>query len=107
MTAVYAIGVQSSFLASVLDVRVARTAISLSGVINGIGTIAFTLFVDPTSAMITDQAIHGRRTVEEVRSMVFYLSLTAIIGSLLAQLIFYPAALVIEYVARFANQFHF
>jgi hypothetical protein len=39
--------------------------------------------------------------------MVFYLSLTAIIGSLLAQLIFYPAALVIEYVARFANQFHF
>jgi hypothetical protein len=107
VTAVYAIGVQSSFLASVLDVRVARTAISLSGVINGIGTIAFTLFVDPTSAMITDQAIHGRRTVEEVRSMVFYLSLTAIIGSLLAQLIFYPAALVIEYVARFANQFHF
>ncbi|HEX8806551.1 MAG TPA: DUF2837 family protein, partial [Candidatus Aquilonibacter sp.] len=106
VTAVYAIGVQASFLASVLDVNVARTAISLSGVINGIGTIAFTLFVDPTSAMITDQAIHGKRTVEEVRSMVFYLSLTAIIGSLLAQLIFYPAAVVIEYVARFANQFH-
>ncbi|HUA08757.1 MAG TPA: DUF2837 family protein [Candidatus Acidoferrales bacterium] len=106
VTAVYAIGVQASFLASVLDVNVARTAISLSGVINGIGTIAFTLFVDPTSAMITDQAIHGKRTVEEVRSMVFYLSLTAIVGSLLAQLIFYPAAVVIEYVARFANQFH-
>jgi hypothetical protein len=106
VTAVYAIGVQASFLASVLDVNVARTAISLSGVINGIGTIAFTLFVDPTSAMITDQAIHGKRTVEEVRSMVFYLSLTAIVGSLLAQLIFYPAAIVIEYVARFANQFH-
>ena len=107
VTAVYAIGVQSSFLASVLDVGVARTAISLSGVINGIGTIAFTLFVDPTSAMITDQAIHGKRTVEEVRAMVFYLSLTAIVGSLLAQLFFFPAAVVIEYVARFANQFHF
>ncbi|HTX57034.1 MAG TPA: DUF2837 family protein [Candidatus Acidoferrales bacterium] len=107
VTAVYAIGVQASFLASVLDITVARTAISLSGVINGIGTIAFTLFVDPTSAMITDQAIHGKRTVEEVRSMVFYLSLTAIVGSLLAQLIFFPAAVVIEYVARFANQFHF
>ena len=70
---VYAIGVQASFLASVLDVGVARTAISLSGVVNGIGTIAFTLFVDPTSAIITDQAIHGKRSVEEVRSMVFYL----------------------------------
>jgi hypothetical protein len=100
---VYAIGVQSSFLASVLDDSVARTAVSLSGVINGIGTIAFTLFVDPTSSMITDQAIHGKRTVEEVRSMVFYLSLTAIVGTLLSQAIFYPAAVAIEIVARFAG----
>jgi hypothetical protein len=55
--------------------------------------------------MITDQATHGKRTVEEVRTMVFYLSLTAIVGSLLSQLIFVPAAVVIEYVARFANHF--
>jgi hypothetical protein len=103
---VYAIGVQASFLASVLDVRVARTAISLSGVINGVGTIAFTLFVDPTSSMITDQAIHGKRSVEEVRSMVFYLALTAIVGTLLSQLIFYPAAVIIEVVARFAVHVH-
>jgi hypothetical protein len=104
---VYAIGVQSSFLASVLDVNVARTAISLSGVINGVGTIAFTLFVDPTSAMITDQAIHGKRSIEEVRSMVFYLTVTAIIGTLLSQAIFYPAAVIIEVVARFAGHVHF
>ena len=103
---VYAIGVQSSYLASVLDVAVARTSIGLSGVVNGIGTIAFTLFVDPTSAIITDQAIHGKRTVEEVRSMVFYLSLTAIIGSLLSQAILYPAAVIIEVVARFAAHVH-
>lgn len=99
---VYAIGVQASYLASVLDAAVARTSIGLSGVINGIGTIAFTLFVDPTSSMISDQAIHGKRSVEEVRSMVFYLSLTAIIGSLLSQVILYPAAVVIEVVARYA-----
>jgi hypothetical protein len=103
---VYAIGVQSSYLASVLDVAVARTSIGLSGVVNGIGTIAFTLFVDPTSAIITDQAIHGKRTVEEVRSMVFYLSLTAIVGSLLSQAILYPAAVIIEVVARFAAHVH-
>jgi hypothetical protein len=101
---VYAIGVQSSYLASVLDANVARTAIGLSGIVNGVGTIAFTLFVDPTSAMITDQAIHGKRTIEEVRSMVFYLSVTAIIGSLLSQAILYPAAVVIEVVSRFAGQ---
>jgi hypothetical protein len=103
---VYAIGVQSAYLASVLNVYVRGTAIGLSGVVNGIGTIAFTLFVDPTSAIITDQAIHGKRTVEEVRSMVFYLSLTAIIGSLLSQAILYPAAVIIEVVARFAAHVH-
>ena len=103
VTGVYAIGVQASYFASVLDVDAARTALGLSGIINGIGTIAFTLFVDPSSSIITDQAIHGKRSMEEVRSMVFYLALTAIIGTLVSQLIFYPSAVVIEEVARFFN----
>jgi hypothetical protein len=107
VTGVYAIGVPAAFLASVFDSTVARTASNLSGVINGIGTISFTLFVDPTSSMITDQAIHGKRSVEEVRAMVFYLALTAIIGTLLSQIILYPAAVIVEHVARFAGHVHF
>jgi hypothetical protein len=106
VTGVYAIGVQAAYYASVLDIDAARTALGLSGVINGIGTIAFTLFVDPTSSMITDQAIHGKRTLEEVKSMVFYLALTAIAGTLLSQIIFYPSAWIIEEVARFFNHVH-
>lgn len=107
VTGVYAIGVPAAFLASDYAGAAARTATSLSGVINGVGTICFTLFVDPTSSMITDQAIHGKRTVEEVRSMVFYLSLTAILGTLFSQVVFYPAAIIIEYVAKFAVHVHF
>lgn len=106
VTGVYAIGVQAAYYASVLDIDAARTALGLSGVINGIGTIAFTLFVDPTSSMITDQAIHGKRTLEEVKAMVFYLALTAIVGTLLSQIIFYPSAWIIEEVARFFNHVH-
>jgi hypothetical protein len=107
VTAVYAIGVPAAFLASVFDPLVARTASTLSGVVNGVGTISFTLFVDPTSSMITDQAIHGQRNIEEVRSMVFYLALTAIIGTIVSQFIFYPSAQLIEYVAKFAVHVHF
>jgi len=106
VTGVYAIGVQSSFLASVLDPNAARTAITLSGIINGIGTIAFTLFVDPTSSIITDQAIRGERSIEEVKAMVFYLSLTAIIGTLISQIIFYPAAQLIALVAALFTHTH-
>lgn len=101
VTGVYAIGVPAAYLASVLDVEAARTAVSLSGVINGIGTIAFTLFVDPTAALITDQAIKGERGVSEVRAMVFFLSLTAILGTIVSQLILWPSAEIIVYVAHF------
>jgi hypothetical protein len=99
--AVYSIGVVSSFYASILDLSSARTALSLSGIINGIGTVAFTLFVDPTASLITDEAVRKARPIEHVRSMVFYLTLTAIIGTLLSQLILWPSAKFIEIVAHF------
>ena len=60
--------------------------------------------VDPTSAFITDQAVKGERSLAEVRSMVFYLALTAILGTLLSQLILYPSAVVIAFVAHAVNQ---
>ncbi len=105
VTGIYAIGVLAAYFASVLDPtsRARRSASPASS--TAIGTIAFTLFVDPTSAIITDQAVKGERTVEEVQSMVFYLSLTAIVGTLLSQVILYPAALFIE-VARVVNLLH-
>ncbi len=103
VTGVYAIGVVAAYYASVLDIAVARTAIGISGIINGIGTIAFTLFVDPTSSMIVDEAVKGERPHEEVKSMVFYLALTAIIGWMLSQLILWPSAEIIKVVAHIVN----
>ena len=99
--AVYSIGVVSSYYASLLDISAARTALSLSGIVNGIGTIAFTLFVDPTASLIMDEAAREKRPIEHVRSMVFYLALTAIIGTLLSQAVLWPAAKFIEIVAHF------
>lgn len=103
VTGIYAIGVVAAYYASVLDVNVARTAVSISGIINGIGTIAFTFFVDPTSSIIVDEAVKGERPHEEVKAMVFYLSLTAIVGWLLSQLLLWPAAWVIAAVAHIVN----
>jgi hypothetical protein len=104
VTGVYAIGVVAAYYASVLDINVARTAIGISGIINGIGTIAFTLFVDPTSSIIVDEAVKGERPHDEVKAMVFYLSLTAIAGWLLSQLILWPAAEIIKVVAHLVNR---
>lgn len=103
VTGIYAIGVVASVYASILRPEVARTAVLLSGVVNGIATISFSLVVDPTSAYITDQAVKGERPVSDVKAMVFFLSLTAIVGTLLSQLILYPAALFIGWVAHVVN----
>jgi hypothetical protein len=106
VTSVYAIGVVAAYYASVLDVNVARTAIGISGIINGIGTIAFTFFVDPTSSIIVDEAVKGERPHGDVRSMVFYLSVTAIAGWIVAQLLLWPAAEIIKVVAHLVNHGH-
>lgn len=103
VTGVYAIGVVAAYYASVLAPSVARTAIGTSGLINGIGTVAFTFFVDPTSSIIVDEAVKGERPHEDVKSMVFYLALTAIIGWVLSQLILWPSAEVIKIVAHLVN----
>jgi len=100
VTGIYAIGVVASYYASILRPEVARTALSASGLVNGIATISFALIVDPTSAYMVDQAAKGERPIEHVKSMVFYLALTAVLGTLLSQLILTPAAVFIGDVAR-------
>ena len=106
VTGVYAIGVVASYYASILRPEVARTALSASGLVNGIATIAFALIVDPTSAYIVDQAAKGERTLANVKSMVFYLALTAVLGTLVSQAILYPAAWFIGGAAKFVSAIH-
>jgi len=99
--AVYAVGVVAAYYASILNLDARTTATGLSGLVNGVGTVAFSLFVDPTSAYIVDQTARGERDVNDVRSMIFWLIATALIGTILAQLILFPAAQYIAYAAHF------
>jgi Alternate to MurJ len=98
--AVYSVGVVAAYYASVIDLHARTTATGLSGLVNGVGTIAFSLFIDPTTALIVDQTVRDERPRKDVAAMIFWLIVTAFLGTLLAQLILFPAA---EYIAAFAN----
>ena len=98
--AVYSVGVVGSFYASVIDLHARTTASGLSGLVNGVGTIAFSLFIDPTTAFIVDQTVRKERPRSDVLAMIFWLVVTAFIGTLLAQLILFPAAQYIAWVAE-------
>lgn len=100
VTSIYGVGIVSAAYASVLAPAAARTALLSSGLVNGFATIAYNIVVDPASAIVTDRAARGERHVDEVRALVAGLSITAVLGFLLSQLLLVPAAILIEWAAR-------
>lgn len=99
--AVFTTGVLSAMYAGALFPEFRATSIVLSGLVNGIATLMFVMVVDPTAAMITDQAMRGERDEYDVKQMSFYLAITRLGGTILAQAIFIPAAMLIQYTAMF------
>lgn len=100
VTAVYTVGVSSTIYASALAPELVRTATTLSGVINGVGTLLLVILVDPVSALITDQALRGSRPVSAVSHIVIWQVAGRFTGTLVAQLLFVPAALLVVTVAH-------
>ncbi len=99
-TGILTTGVLSALYAGVMDISLVRTTNNMSGIINGVATILGVMLVDPHVASITDEAARGKRPDEDVKSLSMYLAFSRIGGTLLAQLFFVPAAMVIVYVAR-------
>jgi len=100
VTAVYTVGVSATMYASALAPELARTATTLSGVINGLGTLLLVILIDPVSALITDQALRGSRPAAEVSHIVVWQVVGRFAGTLAGQLIFWPAALLVVRLAR-------
>ncbi len=104
MVSIYAIGVLCSLMAGALIPAYRVTATQLSGIVNGIATILFTLMVDPIAAHITDQAARKQRAERDVRTVVFYIVLGRVVGTLiLSQLLFIPGTTYIKAVTIFVR----
>lgn len=100
VTGVYTTGVLSALYAGALFPLYRQTATLLAPLVNGVATILAATVVDPTAAMITDQALRGVRSEEDVKLMVMYLAVTRLLGTVLAQVLFVPAAEAIRLVAQ-------
>lgn len=100
IVALFTTGVLSSIYAGVLIPELRTTASSLSAIINGAGTILLAMVVDPTTAVITDQAMRGDRPEGDVKAMVAWLVISRVAGTVLAQALFYPGAWLIAHAAR-------
>jgi len=99
--AIHTIGVLAAIYAgALLSSSLARTATLLSSVINGVATILVSVVVDPTMARITDQAALGQRPLRHVHAMSVFLVAGMLVGTLLSQVFFVPAANIIALGAQ-------
>lgn len=100
VTGIWTIGVLSALLAAAMFPEFRSTATLLAGVVNGVAAVLAATIVDPRAAMITDQALRGDREEKDVRQMAAYLALTRFAGTIVAQAMFVPAALLIRLIAE-------
>lgn len=99
VTGIYTIGVlAANYSAIFVNDQHRLAAAGSSGMINGLATILLTLFIDPKSAVITDQALRGDRPYDDVKALVVLLIATKLIGTVLGQILFLPAAKVIAHI---------
>ncbi|MEF2965341.1 lipid II flippase Amj family protein [Paenibacillus sp. M1] len=100
ITAFYTVGVLSSLYAAHLVPNLSTTASQASGLINGIATILLTIFIDPQVGLITDKAINDRKYSDQLGKIFTLLMVSRFFGTMLAQLLFLPAAYFISAVVK-------
>jgi hypothetical protein len=87
VTCFYSIGVMSTLLAASWNHSLASTCTMLSGIVNGIASMLLFIIVDPPSAIVIDQCIHGKRPVSDAKVLNLYLVLTRFTGVCLGLLL--------------------
>jgi hypothetical protein len=98
--ALWTVGVFAALYAGALDPAVRVTSSTLSSIINGGATVMMAVFIDPHMSGMTDDVIEGRVSESQFRRAVVWLVGSRLAGTLLAQLLLVPSALLIVYVAR-------
>ena len=98
--ALWTVGVFAALYAGVLDPSVRVTSSTLSSIINGGATVMMAIFIDPHMSAMTDDVVEGRVGESEFRRAVVWLVGSRLAGTLLAQLLLVPSALLIVIVAR-------
>ncbi|MBB6482732.1 lipid II flippase family protein [Spirochaeta isovalerica] len=100
IVAILSVGSLSSLYAGYLVPEFRSTANSLHSIVNGLATVLLFLIVDPYLAGMTDDVVSGKIKESIFRKNVVFLSISRFLGTLLAQLLLYPSALIIAQVSK-------
>lgn len=99
-TAIWTTGVFSALYAGYINPDVRVTSSQLSAIINGVATIMMFVFIDPYLSVLTDDVAHKRIDQAYFRRSIVWLTGSRFAGTLLSQVLFLPAAMLIVFVAE-------
>lgn len=99
-TALWTVGVFAALYAGVLDPSVRVTSSTLSSIINGGATVMMAVFIDPHMSGMTDDVIEGKIEESQFRRAVIWLVGSRLAGTVIAQFLLVPSAMVIVKVAN-------
>ncbi len=99
-TALWTVGMFAALYAGVLDPAVRVTSSTLSSIINGGATILMAIFIDPHMSGMTDDVVEGKVSEGQFRKAIVWLVGSRLAGTLLAQALLVPSAVLIAWVAR-------
>jgi hypothetical protein len=97
--ALLAVGVLASLYAGYLVPEFRVTASQMTAIVNGFATILLFALIDPQISALTDDVVDGSVSEAAFRRAMIWVSLSRLAGTLLAQALLVPAAVVIAWAA--------
>ena len=96
---IWSVGVFSALYAGYLHPELRLTAGNLSAVVNGLATILLFVVIDPHLSVVTDDVVEGKVSEGVLRRTVVWMVGSRLAGTVLAQALLIPGALLIGAVA--------
>lgn len=94
-----AVGVLASLYAGYLVPEFRVTASQMTAIVNGFATILLFALIDPQISALTDDVVDGSVSEATFRRAMIWVSLSRLVGTLAAQALLVPAAVVIAWAA--------
>jgi hypothetical protein len=99
-TAIYTVSNPAALYASAIVPEGARTAGSLTPVVNALGTLLTIFIVDPIAALVNDQALTRDRPLRDATYITIWQLGARLIGTLVAQLLLLPTGALLAIFTR-------
>ncbi len=99
--ALLTVGVIASIYAGYLNPEFRVTASQLSAVVNGFATILLFALIDPQLSVMTDDVVEGTVSEALFRRTILWISISRLVGTILAQAVLLPAAIAIAWIANY------